>query len=307
MESIRHAIAQVSFDRIRRDVFYLAKDPLPRRTANFTIPGHDRSTLDETDAWLCAELEKAGLRVQVQECVARAYACDRTKPLHHWYAEPPSDAPEYTVRNLLAEVRGDRLPDEIIVFVAHKDSQSWIESPGALDNAVGTAAVLEIARVLARRGLRRTVRFLFCNEEHTPWTSAVAAADMRRRGDNLIAVLNLDALSGKPDEEVQAGLKTNVTAYTLPEGKRLADLMERVNDLYAIGLAQRAHQREFANDDDGSFVKAGYGMAVANIGSFPYGDAEYHMPGDVPQRVDYENVLMATRASLAAALTLDEG
>jgi len=30
------------------------------------------------------------------------------------------------------------------------------------------------------------------------------------------------------------------------------------------------------------------------------------MPGDVPERVDYENVLMATQASLAAALTLDE-
>jgi hypothetical protein len=82
--------------------------------------------------------------------------------------------------------------------------------------------------------------------------------------------------------------------------------MERVNERYALGLEQRAVQRERPGDDDGSFVDAGFGMAVANLGSYPYADAEYHLPGDVPERIDYENVWMAVRAVLASALAIDE-
>src|SRR5690242_5171804 len=40
------------------------------------------------------------------------------------------------------------------------------------------------------------------------------------------------------DEEIAAGRKTNVTLYTRPEGKRLADLMAEVNERYRIGLIQ---------------------------------------------------------------------
>ncbi len=79
-----------------------------------------------------------------------------------------------------------------------------------------------------------------------------------------------------------------------------------MNEAYRIGLAQTALQWEYLNDDDGSYIKAGYGCAVANIGSFPYGDAEYHLEGDVQERVDFENVLMAAQATLAAVLWLDK-
>src|SRR5207237_67808 len=162
----------------------------------------------------------------------------------------------------------------------------WIDSPGAYDNGAGAAAVLELARVLAGYEPLRTVRFLFCNEEHTPWTSVTAAQNARARGDNLTAVFNVDSVGGKPDAEIAAGRKTNVTLYTEPEGRRLADLMERVNEQYRIGLVQSAYRRDRPGDDDGSFIKAGYACAVANIGSYPYADAEYHLPGDVPERLD---------------------
>ena len=60
-------------------------------------------------------------------------------------------------------------------------------------------------------------------------------------------------------------------------------------------------------DDDGSFINAGYNGAVVNLGSFPYADAEYHLEGDAPERVDIVNVRMAAQASLAAVLRLDQG
>ena len=81
--------------------------------------------------------------------------------------------------NVYAERRGKTRPDEIILLLAHKDSQSWVHSPGAYDNAVGTVAILEIARIIAKLEPQRTMRFLWCNEEHYPWTSVLAANNMR--------------------------------------------------------------------------------------------------------------------------------
>jgi Zn-dependent M28 family amino/carboxypeptidase len=212
----------------------------------------------------------------------------------------------YTAYNLYAERKGHSQENEIIVVLAHKDSQSWIDSPGANDNAIGTVGVLELASVLAEHPSERTIRFLFCNEEHTPWTSVTAAQNAKARGDQILAVFNLDSIGAKSTEETAAGKKTNITAYTEPAGERLASLMSAVNARFAIGLEQRAVKRPSLGDDDGSFVRAGFGAAVINIGSWPYGDPNYHVEGDIPERCDVTNAAMTVQATLAAILTLDQ-
>jgi hypothetical protein len=305
MNLIRSLMNQLNDEHLHRNLFYLAQDPLPFRKLNYTLPGHAQNTLYEADAFIASQLRGWGYEVEREGCPVKAFGYDESRPKHHKYVAPPPDAPTYIAYNLYAKKVGRRMPQEIILILAHKDSQSWVDSPGAYDNAVGTIAVMEIARVLADYPCERSMWFLFCNEEHTPWTSVTAAQRCRERGDNLIAVFNLDSLGGKSDEDIAAGRKTNVTLYTAPEGKRLADLMTEMNEVYQIGLVQSSHQRAQPGDDDGSFVKAGYGCAVANIGSFPYGDAQYHLEGDVPERVDIVNVRLAAQATLAAALTLD--
>ena len=83
--------------------------------------------------------------------------------------------------------------------------------------------------------------------------------------------------------------------------------MSEVNARFAIGLEQRTVERPRPGDDDGSFVKAGYPAAVINIGSWPYGDPNYHAEGDIPERCDVPNAAMTVQATLAAILTLDQG
>jgi len=67
-------------------------------------------------------------------------------------------------RMVVAEVRGDRLPDERFVFSAH------VQEPGANDNASGVGTQLEMARTLAALVQRedlspaRTVTFLWGDE-----------------------------------------------------------------------------------------------------------------------------------------------
>lgn len=305
MDEINDVIQQIAPDRIRDDLFHLCQAPLPFRTANRTLPGHTRSTLDETDEFLTARLNRLGYKPWKEAAKAQAFGFDAAKPRPSAYAMPSPDAPWYTLHNIYAQKIGRDRPKEIILLVAHKDSQSWIESPGAYDNAVGTTAILEMARVLARHAPRRTIRFLWCNEEHRPWTSIAAAEHAKARGDNLIAVVNVDSIGGKSQAEIDQRKKPNVTLYTTPEGSRLADRVTRANQLYRIGLDQRTQKRDRPGGDDGSFVKAGFPAAIANLGSFPYADPNYHDLGDTADKVDLANVHMAAQAILAAVLITD--
>ena len=304
---ISDLIARIDSDRLSEALFHIAKDPLPFRKLNHTRPGSDKNTLYEADDYLQQNLEACGYVVSREGVQVQAFRCDASKPKSHQYARPEPDDPWYTAYNLYAERQGCAHPGEIVLFIAHKDSQSWVDSPGAYDNAVGTVAVLEIARVLKDYAPERTLRFLFCNEEHTPWTSVIAAQQAVERGDNLVGIFNIDSLGGKSQEDIDAGRKTNVTLYTEPEGERFADLMAAVNTAYGIGLIQRKVKRDRPGDDDGSFIKAGFPIAVANLGSCPYADPAYHREDDAPDRVDLPNVVMATQLSLAAGLRVDLG
>lgn len=304
--SIRNLLAAVDAQRMSKHLFYLSKDPLPYRKLNLTLPGHEKCTLYEADDYLASRLESWGYQVQREGVQVQAYRRDTNKPLQHQYSRPMPEDPWYTAYNLYAEKKGRSRQSEIIVVLAHKDSQSWIASPGANDNAIGTVGVLELACVLAPYPSERTIRFLFCNEEHSPWTSVTAAQNAKARGDKIVAVFNLDGIGAKNAEETAAGKKTNVTGYTEPAGERLAELMSAVNARFAIGLEQRSVKRPSPGDDDGSFVRAGFAAAVVNIGSWPYGDPNYHVEGDIPERCDVPNAAMTVQATLAAILTLDQ-
>ena len=98
--------------------------------------------------------------------------------------------------NVIAELPGQELPDEIVLVGAHFDSYAGsgqARAPGADDNASGTATVLEIARLLAPLPLRRTVRFCWWNaEEFGLYGSDAYARAMRAANANLVAYLNAD-------------------------------------------------------------------------------------------------------------------
>ena len=62
--TIRDLISAVDAERMRTDLFYLAKDPLPCRKLNFTLPGHERNTLYETDDYIAGRLASWGYEVE---------------------------------------------------------------------------------------------------------------------------------------------------------------------------------------------------------------------------------------------------
>ena len=303
---IKDELEKVSAEHLRTDLFSFCRDPFSFRTVTYKVPWHERSSLLELDDFIAAEMRKYTPYVKLIPNKVRPFRCNCTKPLHHWYATPYPDDPWYDANNIEVVLPGMDKKDEIIQLVSHKDSMSWINSPGAHDNAVGAVANMELVRVLSGMKLHRTVRVLFCNEEHHPWHSLTYAKDAFANGDKIIAVLNQDSLDGKSDEDAAAGINTQAIIYSTDEGKALAEFIASLAEKYGLDIRITIAQKNCVNDDDGSFIKAGYNRTVMNCGSHPYGDPQYHLPGDIPERVSIENLRLSTQLILAAILEMDE-
>ena len=70
------------------------------------------------------------------------------------------------VSNVIAEIPGRELPNEVVIVAGHLDS--WHPATGAQDNGTGASTVVEVARAIKASGRspRRTMRFiLFGGEE----------------------------------------------------------------------------------------------------------------------------------------------
>lgn len=103
----------------------------------------------------------------------------------------------YTWKNLIVTLPGTTLPNEVIVLSAHLDSVVVREgnaleaAPGADDNAVGAAVLLEAARLFPAYRFERTVRLIwFTGEESNLAGSHAYVQD--HPTENIVALLNLD-------------------------------------------------------------------------------------------------------------------
>ncbi|MDI1325255.1 MAG: M20/M25/M40 family metallo-hydrolase [Brevundimonas sp.] len=79
--------------------------------------------------------------------------------------------------NILADIPGTGRTDEYVMAGAHLDS--WVASDGAVDNAAGSAVVMEAARILRALGVRpkRTIRFALWSGEEQGILGSLAYVD----------------------------------------------------------------------------------------------------------------------------------
>ena len=99
--------------------------------------------------------------------------------------------------NVIGVLRGDRNPQTQIVIGGHYDSNTAYhdDCPGADDNASGTSCVLESARVLSNYRFDHTIVFIaFCGEEQGLRGSERYAAEAAARGDDILAMVNVDMI-----------------------------------------------------------------------------------------------------------------
>ena len=65
--------------------------------------------------------------------------------------------------NVIADIKGNQYPDEIIALTAHYDSVSY--SKGAYDNGTGVISLLQIYDYFKKNNPARTLRFIWCGAE----------------------------------------------------------------------------------------------------------------------------------------------
>jgi photosystem II stability/assembly factor-like uncharacterized protein len=101
-------------------------------------------------------------------------------------------------KNVVATKQGT-VSEEQVIICGHYDSISQISAtraPGADDNASGTSAVLESARILGDWPFERTIKFIcFAGEEQGLLGSSEYAGRALYAGDDIVAVLNCDMIA----------------------------------------------------------------------------------------------------------------
>jgi Zn-dependent M28 family amino/carboxypeptidase len=142
----------------------------------------------------------ASLRVRARRPDFEAFELDGLRLV----ANLTIDVDDFTSHNVLAKLPGTRRPEEVIMVAAHWDAYGVGEPdaegrtirPGANDDALGIAGVLEIARVLcAAPPLERSVVFAAWTAEESGLLGSEAyAADPVYPLEQTVANLTLDIL-----------------------------------------------------------------------------------------------------------------
>jgi carboxypeptidase Q len=104
--------------------------------------------------------------------LARLALTEDARPTLELMSEVRFHEEDTNAYNILADIPGTDRSGEYVMAGAHLDS--WVASDGAVDNAAGSAVVMEAARILKALGVRpkRTIRFaLWSGEEQGLWGS----------------------------------------------------------------------------------------------------------------------------------------
>jgi carboxypeptidase Q len=128
-------------------------------------------------------------------------------------------------RNVVATLKGSELPDEKIVIGGHLDS--WDLATGAIDNGIGSFAILDIARAFKANKLqpKRTIQFvMFMGEEQGLLGSTYMVEGAVKDGsiNNVKYMMNLD-MTGNP-VGINAGGKVDDTTFFKNIGAEIAKL-----------------------------------------------------------------------------------
>jgi len=116
------------------------------------------------------------------------------KEVKFYFRQNSKNFPDQLSHNVIAEVRGSKSPDEIIVIGGHLDS--WDVGDGSHDDGAGIVQSMEVIRILNSLGYKpnRTIRVvLFMNEENGLRGGNKYAEISRAKNENHFFALESDA------------------------------------------------------------------------------------------------------------------
>lgn len=213
----------------------------------------------------------------------------------HWFSS--------TGRNVYGVQTGTVYPNQKYYICAHYDDMpSGSTAPGADDNASGSAAVLEAARILSGYVSEYTIVYAFWDEEEQGLIgSGYYAQQAYNNGDSIRGVINLDMVSWDSDND------NVVEIHVRPFGNSLSlkDKVIEINSTYSIGLTTSVINPGTTASDQASFWDYGYG-ALLMIEEYYGGDFNpyYHSVNDLVQYFNQPYYLKMCKAAYGTLATL---
>lgn len=203
-------------------------------------------------------------------------------------------------QNVYAIQNGTTKPNQYIIICAHYDNMpSGGFAPGADDNGSGTAAVLETARVLSKYNFDYTIIYaLWDLEEYGLYGSNYYASEASFRGDNIVAVINLDMIAWDSNNDYKAELHVKSVSNTLELGKTF----DEVNSKYSIGLYLYTVNPGTDRSDHASFWRYSY-PAVLLIESSSDFNPYYHKTTDDISKINKPFFEKMTKLALGVTAT----
>jgi hypothetical protein len=314
---VREIVDQVSDERIAATVRKLASFPTRNTMSTEGVVAARQ--------WILEEMKSYGPRLQVS--------------LEHFKVKKTEDRifRDVDLYNVVAVLRGTSLPDTQVLITSHYDTlnlvplpgestderadnladrtvkydytKADVPAPGANDNASGTAAVMELARVLSRYEFPKTLVFIaFAGEEQGLIGSSLHAAQAHKEGRVIEAVFNNDIIGGEVagngrtgsgsvnlySDDVVDSVSQAVARYARRIGERYLPSM-KVNTVYVQDRLGRG-------GDHTPFQWEGYGAVRFSTPNENY--AHEHTATDLFEYMSVPYTARIARINAAAASSL---
>ena len=234
------------------------------------------------------KIPAAALTIEDAETLARMQARGETIRLR--LKMEAKFLPDAESANVVAELRGRELPDEVIVIGGHLDS--WDVGTGSTDDGGGCMVSWEVIRLLKRLNLRprRTIRVVLFTNEENGLRGGLGYRDAHK-GELANHVLAIESDSGvtRPTGFGLANTAPPAVRATINE---IATLLRGIN---ADRIAENG-----GGADIGPIMQEGVPGMGLNVDSSHYFDI-HHTPADTMDKIDLHSMSLcvATMAVMA--------
>jgi Peptidase family M28 len=246
------------------------------------------------------------------------------------------------ITNVVATLKGTTNPDRVYVVSGHYDSMctnpadAECDSPGANDDASGTAASLELARVMSKRKFDATIVFMaVAGEEQGLLGATHYAKQAVINKQNIEAMFTNDIIGGvttfknaanrqtvrvfsegvpSDETEQQGATRRSVGGENDSASRQLARYIKETADKYLKKFSvQMIYRRDRygRGGDHIPFVERGFTAVRITETNEDYDHQHQNVRtendkfyGDTPEFVDFEYVANVTRVNLASLASL---
>jgi hypothetical protein len=211
-------------------------------------------------------------------------------------SQPSFQVGQSTTSNIMGTQTGLIRPDDWYIVGGHMDAVPTGNAPGAVDNASGCAAVIEMARIASQYTFEATLIFMcYSGEEQGLYGSEFHANTLTNEGNNskVKAALTLDMVGYTSNNDHELLIESAATYQSL-----MNDMAQNAAT-YAPGLTVLTSTNYFGSDHV-SYIDNVISMpAVLSIdvdyGIYP----DYHRSTDLPENINTTQGELIIKTNLA--------